>query len=191
MLTALLLRAGGILVRSESEWDAIASSNGPPAVTCIYAAMMLAVPPTILVAMGMAGITLKYAPSDTIVSVGLAGLAATSVLVLALGGVIRWVVSSFDGATTYGRALVFTVYATTPMWLGGAIGNLFVPVQRAAAVIGFVWAIVLIMKGAVPMFGMPKSKRSVFAYTTALSLVVLWLIVLAFTTGFLMALTRT
>lgn len=183
MPNSMVTRAGSILVTPGREWQAIAAHPPAAAHTALYAAIMLVLPPLILVAMGLAGITFKYATTQVVFSVGLAGLIATTMLVFALSAIVRWVVPAFDGSTSFGRALAFVIFATTPMWLAAAIGNLFVPIQPLAALIGFVWAIVLIVKGAGPMFAIADHKRGVFAFTVTLSLVVFWLIVLMFTAG--------
>ena len=184
MLAAIAKRIVGILFRPGVEWPIVAEEAGSNRGFLVtYAASLLTLPALILVVLGLFGIGFRNASPDTVLTIGGAGLIATACLVLLLALIVRWVARAFDVPIDYARAFSFTIHATTPLWIGATIGNLIDPVQRLLALVAFVWAIVLVAKGATAMLGMAREKRGVFAYTVALSLLMLWLIVLAVVLG--------
>lgn len=188
MFAAIAKRVFGILTRPGTEWPVIAGESvGRNGFILAYAAVLLTIPPLVLVALGVVGIGFANASAATVLTIGVTGLLATMSLVLLLAVIVRWVARALDVAMDYGHAFSFTIHATTPMWISAAIGNMIDPIQRLLAVVAFGWAIVLIAKGATAMLGIAREKRGVFTYTIALSLILLWLIVLGAVLGVVFA----
>lgn len=188
MFAAIARRVAGILIRPDAEWVRVAEEAGTArSIALGYAAVLLTLPPAILIVLGLVGIGFTNASAATVFTVGLAGLIGTVALVILLALIVRWVAGAFDVAIDHGRAFSFTIHATTPLWIGAAIGNLIDPLQRLLAVVAFVWTVVLIAKGATAMLGIARQKRGVFTYTVALSQLVLWLLVLSAVLGVALA----
>ena len=108
-------------------------------------------------------------------------------LVLLLAAIARWAARSLDAPIDYATSFSFTIHATTPIWIGAALGNIVDPLQRPLAVLAFVWAIVLVAKGATAMLGIAREKRGLFTYAFAFSHLVLWLLVLGAMMGIALA----
>lgn len=170
-------RVVGILFKPGSEWPMVAEESGAQgSFALINAAVFLTLPPLLLIVLGLIGIGFSKASAATVLTIGFAGLIATALLVLLLGAIARWAARSLDAPTDYATSFSFTIHATTPIWRGATLGNIVDPLQRPLAVLAFVWAIVLVAKGATAMLGIAREKRGLFTYTFAFSQLVLWLL---------------
>lgn len=188
MFADIAKRVVGILFKPGSEWPVVAEESGTQgSFAPIYAAVLLTLPPLVLIVLGLMGVGFSNASAASVLTIGIAGLIATAVLVVLLAVIVRWVARSLDVPIDYASAFSFTIHATTPIWIGAAIGNLVDPLQRPLAVFAFIWAIVLVAKGATAMLGIAHEKRGLFTYTVALSQIILWLLVLGVVTGVALA----
>lgn len=173
---------GGALVRQGETFPRLRATGTSKIV--IYLAVLLAVPQTVLFLLGMVGIGFSdNIGAGTVLSIALLGFAATAALVAAMVFLTRWIAPKLDGSGDAGAALRYVLAATVPLWVFALLGNLADPIQRGAAIVGFVWMIVNAAKGAGPLLNVPEGKRAVFVFAWVLSFLLFWIVALSIVTG--------
>lgn len=171
----LIARVKNIMLRPDSEWQAIAAeSDSVTSLFVRYVAPLALIPALAgFVGYSIIGVTVSVGTFRVPLVPGLINLVLgyifTFVLVYAVALVIDLLAPSFRAERNLANALKLSVYSFTPVWLAGIF--ILVPGLAFLSILGL-YGLYLLWTGLTPLMGSPRDKSFWYAIAVVIAAIV-------------------